>query len=87
MTALGPGSKKHMSEELVELFKARNYKWTLQDGSKIIPSVEDMARTLAAIDEKIETEPDGTVLSVGRLLANKQPDGLEIYIYIGDYNG
>jgi hypothetical protein len=74
-----------LASELVTLFHERDYKWKLEDGTLHIPTEEDMQRTLDKIAERVKDEPEGTILSVGRLLANKQAEGLEIYTYIGDY--
>lgn len=75
-----------LAEELHDLFVRYDYKWKVSDGTLVTPSVEDMQKTLDKIAETVENEGDGTVLSVGRLLANKQAEGLEIYLYVGDYN-
>lgn len=76
-----------LASELSDLFHRFNYQWKLKDGSHVIPTVEQIQETLDKIAERVENDGEGTVLSVGRLLANKQPEGLEIYLYIGDYDG
>lgn len=60
--------------------------WTWRVGGElIVPSEDDIAKTLDRMKEVLYTEPDGTQMELGRLIMRKDAEGYEVYVYLGDY--
>lgn len=69
--------------DLHDIMVNRNYQWSI-NGVLVSPSLDDVKDALDRIKERLDKEPVGTALEVGRLRVQKTDDGLETYIYIGD---
>lgn len=72
-----------LSSDLHDIFVKRGYKWNI-GGHLLTPTSADILETLKKIRERLDNEPVGTSIDVGRLKVQKTDEGLETYIYIGD---
>jgi hypothetical protein len=78
-----------MVEELIsEIFRKIGHTWKTT-GGLIHPSYKDVRRLLDEAQKTVYDEGlnDGDRFEAGRLIIEKRPEGLDIYVYVGNYKG
>lgn len=76
---------KSLPEWLAAYFKYRQYKWKILGGELIVPSQEDIEEALDQIEKTLYNEGVGSIMEVGRLIAIRQEEGVDIYVHVGTY--
>ena len=75
-----------IEEELESLFMVKGYHWKI-GGNLIIPTAEDIRRTIDSAIEELYDEADETQLQVGRLIIKKQNGSFDVYVMVGEIDG
>lgn len=70
---------------IAEWFKQNEFKWSIKDQGTIIPSEKDVEAALDEAARILYDEPEGSHLSVGRLIIERLHKGYAVYMYVGDY--
>lgn len=78
-------SNVNLLEDLEEQFKVRDFKYRV-NGELITPNKDDLSKILAELRRLLENEPDGTQVSLGRLIMKKQSDHNDVFLFLGEYN-
>jgi hypothetical protein len=76
-----------MIKELHDLFVKNDWKWSIKNKGKIVPTQSDFANALDEADRVLYDEKVGTILEVGRLVIIKQTDYLDVYVFVDKYKG
>lgn len=75
---------KASASEIAGFLEVRGYEWNF-DGNRRIPNEQEVQEVLDKMALVVTAEGEGTVLAIGGLLFNSQPEGMEVYVYMGDY--
>ena len=75
-----------IAEKLESFFILNDLRWKLKDGSKYIPTAEDLQQALDKLAEELDNEEEQTQIEYARLIAKKRAGHIDIFVWIGDLN-
>jgi biotin synthase-like enzyme len=73
---------KELAKEIKEVFDKKGYTWKVAEVSTV-PTEHDILETMQQMAKRLDQEPDGSWLELGRLIFIKTGSLIDVYVLHG----